>query len=161
MRNKLIMVATSGVLIFAGESLTPGVPLCGVEVVVQRTVEPIPGIGSVRAKYDFKADVIYIIKKPWLMTRSKYRGLLIHELIHATGHQSRLGRVDLTKPVDWYIEEVIAERSFYLILGKRFNKAYINRHPLNRDLTAAEWALVEVESKRAVQWIYEYTKGVK
>lgn len=162
MRNKLLLIITSGVFIFSGESLIPSQDFGGIRVVVQRTVDAgsVEGVKSVRAKYSYKDDAIYIIKKPWLMSRSKYHMILIHELVHATGHKSRLARVDVTKSVDWYIEEVIAETSLYLILGKRFNKAYINRHPLNRDLTADEWDLVDVESKRAVQWIYEHTEGL-
>ena len=163
MRNSVLMIAISGVLLLSGCDNTPRQYFGGVEVVVVKSVDrgKVEGGSRLLARYDYVEDKVYIIKKPWSMRSSKYTSIIIHELIHATRHTARLGGVDLTKPVDWYIEEVIAERATYLLLGRKFNKAYLNRHVLNRDLTSEEWAKVERQAKRSMRWIKQNIPGLR
>lgn len=116
----------------------------------------VQGVGSVLAKYDFNEDKVYLGKKPFFTSKSKWKHVQVHELIHWTGHKTRLNRVDTEKQVDWYLEECVAEEAAELLLQDSHNEhRYLKSHPLSRKLTSEEVEYVRVEALKAYQYLKE------
>jgi antirestriction protein ArdC len=94
--------------------------------------------GKQKAYYDPTNDYINMPKKDSFTTSAAYYGTLFHELIHSTGHYSRLNRKEIAEPngygsIPYSIEELTAEigacylNSIAGIVNKEFDNsvAYI------------------------------------
>lgn len=62
-----------------------------------------------RAFYKRSNDRIYLPMKEQFKSEADYYGTVFHELIHRTGHESRLNRPALEGDEDYALEELIAE----------------------------------------------------
>ena len=78
--------------------------------------------GGERAFYRPKTDEIYMPNKVRFLTLEGYYGVLFHEIVHSTGHKTRLGRLR-TKSSDWDTanygydrEELVAEMGSAFLL---------------------------------------------
>ena len=75
---------------------------------------PIIEHGGNRASYNSRTDLVRMPNKKQFESVEAYYATIFHELIHSTGHQSRLGRkgfdnIELFKPESYSKEELIAE----------------------------------------------------
>ena len=108
------------------------------EVIERMPNCPVIKHGKQTAYYDPLTDYINLPKQGSFDSAESYYGTLFHELIHSTGHQSRLNRKEIVEPSKYgsepySIEELTAEiGACYLnsvagIVGKEFDNsvAYI------------------------------------
>lgn len=95
------------------ERMTEEIPSC--ESIVKNMLQcPVIKHKEQRAYYNFKEDFVNMPKKRSFKTDKAYYGTLFHELIHSTGHESRLNRQTLTEMSEfggeiYSIEELVAE----------------------------------------------------
>lgn len=89
------------------------------------SVQPVPDIrhNTSECFYDKRNDYISIPPMSQFKSREEYYSSLFHELVHWTGHQSRLNRQNL----DYATEELVAELgSSYLCAVTGISKVVIN-----------------------------------
>ena len=106
-----------------------GIPESLMPQAVERTAEPIPACEAIvshmakrpeilhkelRAFYNPVADVVNLPRRPYFRSDESYYATLFHELVHATGHPSRLNRKGLNEMSEfgsepYSFEELVAE----------------------------------------------------
>ena len=106
-----------------------GIPESLLPQAVARTTNPIPACEAVvngmpkrpeilhkelRAFYNPVADVVNLPRRPYFRSDESYYATLFHELVHATGHPSRLNRKGLNEMAEfgsepYSFEELVAE----------------------------------------------------
>ena len=120
------------------------VPLA--EAVIAASGVPVR-IGGDRAYYVPSADFVQVPPQPAFFDQINFYRTALHELTHATGHASRLGR-DLTHPFgskDYAREELVAE------MGSAFLCAALGIVPTVRHADyLASWLAVLREDNRAI-----------
>jgi antirestriction protein ArdC len=104
-------------------------------------------IGGSKAFYVPAADYVQVPPQPAFFEQINYYRTCLHELTHATGHRSRLGR-DLTNPFgskDYAREELVAE------MGSAFLCAALGITPTVRHADyLASWLEVLREDSKAI-----------
>ena len=127
------------------------------DTVSEQIIEEMPNCpkisvrGSV-ASYDSKKDVIKMPKRESFITSQHFYGTLFHELIHSTGHKSRLNRKGITEDVlfgskEYAMEELIAE------MGASFLTSLVGFNEIVFDNQAAyiqNWLTVLKNDKRFI-----------
>ena len=92
------------------------------QVVAEMPARPCIEHGSARACYSPAQDTVRMPEAKRFESPEAYYGTLFHELIHATGHASRLARKEITEPIrfgsDPYSrEELVAEMGAAFLCG--------------------------------------------
>ena len=105
-----------------GESAQP-VPNIGVcDAIVKEMPNRPPIVGSDHAWYSAVADQVGIPARDKFINSEEYYSTLFHELIHSTGHKSRLHREQFDNPVrfgseSYSKEELVAELGASMLCG--------------------------------------------
>ena len=106
-----------------------GIPESMMPQAVERTAEPIPACEAIvshmpkrpeilhkelRAFYNPVADVVNVPRRPYFRSDESFYATLFHELVHSTGHPSRLNRKGLNEMSEfgsdaYSFEELVAE----------------------------------------------------
>jgi antirestriction protein ArdC len=122
------------------------------------------------ACYNVSKDIIFTIPKKHYVTSEKYYSVMFHEIIHSTGHLSRLNRITLTENKDenYAKEELVAEIGASFLCGVigiitdtiENSSAYIDnwlkriRNDKTLVITAAS------KAQEAVDWLNVYDDSI-
>lgn len=116
------------------------------------------------AQYDFADDEILVRNPRSFKSIQQYQHVLLHELVHWTGHENRLNRFK-TIPIHSLTEEAIAEEAALMLaqklnvqtITKRSSAAYLRSHnAFSQKMSDIDMVLVRREAKRAVDYLMPY-----
>ncbi len=127
------------------------------DTISEQIIEEMPhcpkiSIRGSEASYSPIKDIIKMPKRESFITSQHFYGTLFHELIHSTGHKSRLGRKGITENIqfgskDYAMEELIAE------MGASFLTSLVGFNEIIFDNQAAyiqHWLTVLKNDKRFI-----------
>ena len=104
-----------------------------------------------RACYARHTDSILMPKAEQFFTHADYFSTLLHEVVHATGHESRLNREGITKPSKTFGDPVYAFEELIAEMGSAFLCAQLGVFgDVQHDSYIKSWLEVLKSDKKAL-----------